>query len=311
MIHKIEDIYNLIKSRPGKKMVLVNGIDEHSLEAAYLASEMGLITVQVTGSSEEIRRICRKMGINYDMFDIVEAENEEQAALQAVRLVSSGHADFMMKGLISTDKYMRALLNKEFGMFQKEGVLSHVTLVENDQYPKLLLVSDVAVIPYPNMAQKEAMINYLISMAKSLGVNEPKVALIAPTEQVLPAMPACTDSALLTEMGRQGNFPGGIVDGPMALDVAIDTESARIKNIVSPVAGNADCLLFHNIDAGNVFYKMSTKLCHSRQAAVVVGAKVPAVLSSRGDDSQTKLNSIVLASFLSKMDYERVSHIGH
>ena len=300
MIHKIEEIYNRIRLRPGRNMVLVNGVDEHSLEAAYLASEMGLVKVQVTGPAEEVRRICRKKGIDSALFDIIEAGNEEEAALRAVRLVSSGHADFMMKGLISTDKYMRALLNKEFGMFRKGDVLTHVTLVENDQYPKLLLVSDVAVIPYPNVTQKTAMINYLISTAKALGVNEPKVALIAPTEQILPVMPACTESALLTEMGRKGYFPGGIVDGPMALDVAIDPESAHVKRVVSPVAGNADCLLFHNIDAGNLFYKMSTKLCHSRQAAVVVGAKVPAVLSSRGDDSQTKLNSIALASLLSK-----------
>ena len=300
MILKIEDIFSLIRKRPVREMVLVNGIDEHSLEAAHLAFEMGLVKVQVTGPAGKIHATCNRMGIDASHFRVIDVEDEDQAALRAVQLIHSGEAGFMMKGLISTDKYMHALLNKDFGLLPPKGVLSHVTVVENENYHKLLIVSDVAIIPYPDLKQKLAMITYLIETARALEIKNPKVALIAATEQVLAAMPSCTESAILAKMAERGQIPGGFVDGPMALDVAIDQESARIKKIDSPVAGDADCLLFPNIDAGNVFYKMNAKLCRSKLAAVVVGAKIPAVLSSRGDSTQTKLNSIALASLLSK-----------
>jgi phosphate butyryltransferase len=299
MINKIADILVQAKMKPGRRMVLVNGVDRHSLEAAHIASEMGLVKVMITGSCGIIEAVCREIGISTSGFQIIPADDESQAAQEAAKLAGSGEADLLMKGLISSDKYMRALLNKEYGLLFPGSILSHVAVVENENYHKLLIVSDVAVIPYPDLNQKTAMIKSLIRTGNALGIERPKVALIAPSEQVLPALPATTDAALLVKMAMTGEISGGIIDGPMALDVAIDAESAVIKNIHSPVAGDADCLLFPNIDAGNVFYKMSTKLCNSRQAAVVVGAKVPVVLSSRGDSTETKLNSIALASLLS------------
>lgn len=299
MIRTIADVLRHAQRREKKKMVLVNGIDRHSLEAAYQALEMGLVEVLITGPAGLINDRCREARLDSSGFTIISAEDDLQAAQEAARLVSAGKADLMMKGLISSDKYMRALLNKEFRLLTPGSILSHVAVIENPNYHKLLIVSDVAVIPYPNLQQKAAMIHSLIRTAKALGIAMPRVALIAPTEQVSEALPATTDAALLVRMARQGQFAGATVDGPMALDVAVDAESAAIKGIQSPVAGEADCLLFPNIDAGNVFYKMSTKLSLSRQAAVVVGALAPAVLSSRGDSTETKLNSIALASLLS------------
>jgi phosphate butyryltransferase len=204
-----------------------------------------------------------------------------------------------MKGLINSDVFIRAILNKKFGLLPPGGLLGHVAIIDNKSYHKLLIVSDVAVIPYPTLAQKIILVNYLIRVAVSLGINSPKVALLAPTEQVLESIPACVDAAKIKQMYLDGEFKGGIIDGPMAIDVALDKESAMIKNIHSEVAGDADCLLFPNIDAGNIFYKMNSKLCQSEQAAIMVGAKVPVVLSSRGDSAQTKLNSIVLAALMS------------
>jgi phosphate butyryltransferase len=144
------------------------------------------------------------------------------------------------------------------------------------------------------------MTNYLKQMALDLGISQPKIALIAPTEQVLPSLLACVDAVEVMRAAKTGQFDPAIVYGPIALDVAIDKESAQIKGITSVVAGDADCLLFPNIDAGNVFYKMNTKLCGANQAAVVMGATAPVVLSSRGDSIRTKLNSIALAALLSK-----------
>ncbi|MGD9929877.1 MAG: bifunctional enoyl-CoA hydratase/phosphate acetyltransferase [Mangrovibacterium sp.] len=300
MIKQLNEIIALAKKGPVRKMVLVNGIDSHSLEAARLATEMGFIKLVITGPAAEIRQVCQHLNMDFSSFEIIDANNEDDAALTAVKMVNSGKADLIMKGLISTDKYMRALLNKEFGLLPHKGVLSHVSVVENPSYHKLLIVSDVAVIPYPDFSQKVAMANYLIQTAHVLGIDNPKVAVIAATEQVLPSIPACVEAAMLAKMAERGQITGALVDGPMALDVALDRESAEIKKISSPVAGDADCLLFPNIDAGNVFYKMSAKWCRSEQAAVVVGARVPAILSSRGDSTQTKLYSIALAALLSK-----------
>jgi len=299
MISNLDDLFNAAKSGVRRKMVLVNGVDAHSIEAASKAVDLGLVDVMVTGDQKTILHICAELGIPEGRFEIVHAATEEQAARLALELIAELKADCIMKGLISTDKYMRALLNKEYGMIGTKGVLSHITVVENKNYHKLLFVSDVAIIPYPDFKQKEVMIGYLIETAHKFGIDKPKVALIAATEQVLPSIPACAEAAMLSKMADRGQISGGIVDGPMGLDVAIDQESAAIKRVSSPVAGDADCLLFPNIDAGNVFYKMSTKLCESSQAAVVVGARVPAVLSSRGDSVQTKLYSIALAALLS------------
>jgi phosphate butyryltransferase len=170
-------------------------------------------------------------------------------------------------------------------------------VIENPNYHKLLFVGDVAVIPAPDLKQKQVIMDFLVKTAKSVGVTTPKVAIIAATEQVLPSQPATMEAAQLAKMAERGQIKGCIADGPLALDVAIDLESAQIKGMESPVAGDADCLLFPNIESGNVFYKANSKLVVGvRQAGILVGAKVPCVLSSRADSTDTKLNSIAVAA---------------
>jgi phosphotransacetylase len=297
-IEKLSDLFVEFKGRPPKRLVVVNAVDEHTIEAVSQAVDMGIIEGILTGNTEVITQTCKSIGIDHGKFTIVPAATEDEASLKAASLVSEGKADLMMKGLVSTDKFMRALLNKDYGLLPPKGVLSHIAVMEIHNYHKLLIVSDVAIIPYPDLAQKITMTGYLIRTASALGIENPKVALIAATEQVIASIPACTDAAIISKMAERGQISGGIVDGPMALDVALDRESALIKKIESPVAGDADCLLFPNIDAGNVFYKMAAKLCKSHQAAIVAGAKVPVVLSSRGDSMETKLYSIALAALL-------------
>ncbi|MDX9882047.1 MAG: phosphate acyltransferase [Prolixibacteraceae bacterium] len=299
-IRKLSDLFSEVKSKGRRRLVVVNAVDAHSVEAVHQAISLNIVSGILTGDRDKIIGLCHKINVDPGIFTIIPAKDEQEAASEAVKLIKRGEADIIMKGLISTDKYMRALLNKEYGLLPPGGVLGHVTVIENPVYHKLLVVSDVAVIPYPSLEQKVVLVNYLIETARALGVGQPKVALIAASEQVLPSLVSCTDAAVISGMYDKGYFPGAIVAGPMALDVAVDRESAEIKQIVSPVAGDADCLLFPNIDAGNVFYKANTKLCKSEQAAVVVGATVPAILSSRGDSMQTKLNSVALAAILCK-----------
>ena len=287
------------KSLRKRTLVAINAVDLHSLEAISEAIKLGIVSGVVTGNSDEIIQQCKAHQIDHQLFQIIHADTEEDAARLAVHHVKQIPGCILMKGLISSDKYMKAILNKEAGLLPPGNVLSHVSVIDNPNYHKLLIVSDVAIIPYPTISQKIAMVQYLKKMAIDLGISRPKIALITPTEQVLPSLISCTDAVEVMRAAEDGRFEPAIVFGPMALDVAIDLESAQIKGIYSEVAGDADCLLFPNIDAGNVFYKTNTKLCDADQAAVVMGASVPVVLSSRGDSIQTKLNSIALAALLS------------
>jgi phosphate butyryltransferase len=203
-----------------------------------------------------------------------------------------------MKGLLPTDKYMRAILNKEKGLCPPKATLSHVTVIENPAYHKLLIVGDVAVIPAPEFKEKQAILKYLVETAKALGIERPKVACLAATEQMSVGMQACVDAALLAAMGNRGQLGNVAVEGPISLDLAIDKETVEIKKFKSEVAGDADCLLFPNIETGNVFYKCCTKFSHAELGALLKGAKVPCVLSSRGDSAKTKMYSIALAALM-------------
>lgn len=300
-IEKISDIYNVLKSNVHKKrLVVAYANDHHSIEAVYEAVKLGLVAGILVGDTEIIRKVCDERGYDVNCLKIIHETNDVKGAEKAVAMIRNGEADIIMKGLVSTDKYMRAILNKEKGLVPPNAVLSHVVVMQCQNYHKLLVMSDVAVIPCPDLNQKTAMIRYVTETVKVLGVERPKVALIAPTEQVLLKVQSTVDAAILSKMGERGQIANALIEGPMALDVAIDRESAEIKNIHSPVAGDADALIFANLESGNVFYKTNTKLYKSKQGCVLVGAMVPGVLSSRGDDAETKLNSIALAALLAK-----------
>ena len=212
-------------------------------------------------------------------------------------MIREGQGDFLMKGLCSTDKFLRAILNKETGLLPPKGTLTHCAVLENPNYHKLLFVGDMAVIPAPDFKQKQIIMGHLVNTAHAVGIAKPKVAIIAATEQMLAGMPACVEAAMLAKMVDRGQIKGCIADGPLALDVAVSKEAVEIKGLHSEVAGDADCLLFPNIESANVFYKTNSMLAKDvKQAGMMVGAKVPCVLSSRADSIDTKLNSIAIAA---------------
>lgn len=287
----------LQKRETKKRMVAAWAVDDHTVSAASLAVERGIAQVTLVGDKDLIVKVCDIEGIDITKFDIVDEPSELKAVSKAVDMVRNGEGDFLMKGLCSTDKFLRAVLNKETGLLPPKGTLTHCGVIEIPSYHKLLFVGDVAVIPAPDLKQKQFIMECLVRTAKSVGVEMPKVALIAATEQVLGSQPATMEAALLAKMADRGQIKGCVADGPLALDVAIDMESVQIKGLKSPVAGDADCLLFPNIESGNVFYKANSKLVPGvRQAGILVGAKVPCVLSSRADSTDTKLNSIAVAA---------------
>jgi phosphate butyryltransferase len=246
-----------------------------------------------------IETVCAEHAIDIKLFRIEHITDETQAIAKAIELIHAGEGDMLMKGLCSTDKYMRGILNKDKGLLPSKAVLSHITLFSHPNYHKLLLVSDIAVIPVPDLSQKIAIAGYLADAGRKLGIEKPKIAVIAATEQVLLSMPACIDGAILSKMADRGQIKNCFIDGPLSMDTAISKEATEIKKLKSEVAGDADCLMFPNLETGNVFYKTISQLNpEARIAAMVAGTKVPCVLSSRGDTSATKLNSIALAALM-------------
>ena len=294
MFTKFEEIFAELAGRGARKrMVAAWAVDGHTIAAASKAVDLGIVDATLVGDEGMIREQCEKEGIDVNKFRVLHNPVELSAVTQAVTMVNQGMGDILMKGLCSTDN--------ETGLLTPKAVLSHVAVLENPNYHKLLFVSDMAVIPLPDLSQKKAMLGYLVNTAHAMGIKTPKVALIAATEQMLEKMPACVEAAVLAKKVDRGEIKGCIADGPLALDVAVDMESVEIKKLVSPVAGDADCLLFPNIESANVFYKTNSKLAANvKQAGMVVGAKVPCVLSSRADSIDTKLNSIAIAAMSAK-----------
>ncbi len=297
MITNFEDLFAELKAKKiCKKVVSAWAVDDHTVTAVSKAVDMGFAEGILVGDEALIKKVCAENGIDAGKFRIVHNPNETEAVAQAVKMVHDGEGDVLMKGLCSTDKFLRAILNKETGLLPPKGLLSHVGVIKNPKYHKLIFMSDMAVIPLPDFRQKVKLAGYLVSVARSFGIEKPKIAFIAASEQMLDSMPACIEGAMLAKMADRGQIKGCIGDGPLALDVAIDRESVEIKHLASPVAGDADCLLFPNIESANVFWKSNSKLADGvQQAGMLVGTKVPCVLASRADTVETKLLSIAEA----------------
>lgn len=296
MITRLDEIVAAAVARGRKRLAVAYGQDTHTIEAVYNAWKEGLVEATLYGDKATIEAACEELGIDSTVFNIVHEVSDVTCVKLAVQAVVNGQADVLMKGLVSTDKYMRGILNKEAGLFPPKGVLSHVAVIEMPGSDKLLSVSDVAVIPAPDFKQKMKLIGYLASTAKLLGIDTPKIGCIAPSEQVLPTVPSSTEGAILAKMGDRGQLGKVIVDGPLSLDVALYKEVAEHKKVTgSSVAGDPDCLLFPNIESANVFFKAATHIGGAELAAMVMGTKVPCVLTSRGDTPLTKKYSIALA----------------
>lgn len=300
MITKLDELVDLARKRGKKRVAVAYAEDAHTLEAVNHAVDLGIVDAILIGNRQNIKKVAEECGIDLSKFIIQEEQTDVACVSRAVSMVKNKEADILMKGLVSTDKYMRGILNKETGLVPPKATLSHVTILEIPSYHKLLIVSDVAVLPAPDQNQKLALVKYVATVAHNIGIEMPKVALITPSEQVLPHIQSCYDAAIIAKMWQRGQIPGAIVDGPLALDVAIDPEAVRIKKLISPVEGDADCLVFPNLETANVFFKACTKLMKARLAAMVVGASVPCVLTSRGDTEESKLFSIALATLSAK-----------
>jgi phosphate butyryltransferase len=298
MIKRLNEIVR--EAKRGKSMTLsvACGEDPHTIEAVGRAVREGIVKATLIGDRGKIEKVSKEHSVDPQAFEIMDEREEGKALRLAVRLVKQKERDFLMKGLVDTSKYMKAILDKEMGLLPPGQILSHVTVVEFPLHPKLLIVSDVAVIPKPDLPAKIAMTSYCIEVAHSLAIEKPKVAIIAAVEKVNLKMDETLHAAVISKMAERGQIKGGIVDGPLALDTAVSKESCEIKGLRSAVDGDADVLIFPNIETANVFFKTCTQLAGGEIAGVVAGTEVPCILTSRADSEDSKFYSIALGAVL-------------
>ncbi|MCP5045698.1 MAG: phosphate butyryltransferase [bacterium] len=297
-IRDLKQLEKLVKEKQTPKMAVAYAQDEDTILAVEQAVREKIVDAVLVGDREIIIEKCRDLNISPGIFEILHEPNEKKSGEVSVKLVMEKKADILMKGLISTPYFLKAILNKEYNLIPKGSLLSHTSVMDIPAYDKLLIVSDVAMIPDPTLDQKVKMIKFNVDIAAKLGIQNPKVALITANEKVSDKMPATLDAAIISKMADRNQIKGAIVDGPLALDVAISPKACEIKGLKSPVGGEADILIFPNIETGNVFFKAGTLLANGVLAAVVTGAPFPAVLTSRSDSEESKYYSIVLAAAL-------------
>lgn len=289
------DIVEAAKKVPACKIAVAVAEDDHVLDAIVAAKEQDIAEAVLVGNKSKIEAIAANMGVDLSPFEIVDEPDAKKAALKAVQLVSSGQAQAVMKGLVATADMLRAVLNKEVGLRSGKNILSHVAVAELPGFERLLIVTDAAMNVTPDLQQKVQIVQNAVTVAHALGLECPKVACLAAVEVVNTEMPACVDAAVLAKMAERGQIKECMIDGPLALDNAVNLEAATHKGIKSPVAGKADILLAPELVSGNVLYKSITYFAKGNIAGIVVGAKAPIILTSRADSAEAKLHSIALA----------------
>ena len=297
MSKSFEELISKANQKTLKKVSVSNAQDEPVLQAVKAAKEQNIATAILVGDEAKIREIAASIDMDLTDFEIINEPDTEAAALKAVELVHNGKADILLKGLLETKTFLKSVLNKEVGL-RTGKMLSHVCVFEIEGINRLLCFTDVAFNTYPTLADKVNIINNAVEVAHACGIECPKVAPLCAVETVNPKMQPTVDADNLTKMYEGGDFKGCQIYGPLSMDLAIDPEAAVHKGVTNPVAGHADILLFPNIDAGNITYKILVRTAKVKIGNVLVGTSAPVVLTSRSDDFETKLNSIALATVI-------------
>ncbi|MBN2366507.1 MAG: bifunctional enoyl-CoA hydratase/phosphate acetyltransferase [Calditrichaeota bacterium] len=299
MVKSFSQLVDEVKSSKNRRISVAVAQDSDVLEALEKARKSGLADAILVGKQTLIEKAARDVGVKLSPFEILNIPDEYNAVGSAIQLIRDGKADVLMKGLCSTATLMKVVLDKEWGLRDK-GLLSHLAIFEISSYHKLIFMSDAALNIAPSMDEKIRIAENAISVAHRLGLQLPKVAMIAAVEKINPEkMPATVDAALIAKMSERGQIEGAIIDGPLALDNAFSKKSCEIKGIVSEVGGDADIAIAPEIETGNVFYKLMSYLAGAKTAGLIIGAKVPIVLTSRADSDEVKFLSIATAARIS------------
>ncbi len=302
-ITSLDQLVATLKNETPRHVAIAAGHDPNTIQAAGRAAAEGIARITLIGDAARIRTLCDEHGLDIGTLHVIDEPDVATAGARARDMVRDGEADVLMKGLIGTADYMRLILNKEEGLLPEGSVLSHLTVLElpahTERLGKLLFVGDVAIIPAPDKATKKKILRYCVDAALSFGIEKPRCAMLAASEKVSKRMPATVDAAEITAEAVE-EFPDAHVFGPLALDLAIAPEACAIKGVKNEVAGQADVIVFPNIESGNVFYKSATYLSGGRLAAAVVGTSAPCILTSRADSEESKFLSIAFGCRLSR-----------
>jgi phosphate butyryltransferase len=289
------------KKCPPKKVAVAVAEDPEVLEAVRECKQAGIADAVLVGDAVKIHEIASERNININDFEVIHEPDTESAVRRAVLLVHTGKADIVMKGAVQSPELLKAALDKNIGL-RTGRTLSHVAVFEAPGYDRLMIMTDAGMNIMPTFQQKVDMVKNAVCVARSLKIEMPKVAVISGIELVNPDMPSTVDAALLSKMNERGQIKNCIIDGPLALDLALSKESARAKGVTSPVAGQADILVLANIDAANVLYKGLVFLGRAKITGIVVGAKAPVILTSRADTHEAKLVSVAISVLMTSKE---------
>jgi phosphate butyryltransferase len=291
----LSELFDIAKNKGIKKIAVAAADDKNVLLSIKSAIEKNLIQPVLIGNEKNIQSISTKIEFEITNFELIDCQDPVEISQIAVDLVNSGNAQIIMKGLIPTAAILRSIVKKENGLLSG-NLLSHFAISQVPSYPKLLAFTDGAMNIYPDLHEKEQIIQNALNILYKLGYSNPKVAIICPLETVNPKIESTVHALKLKELNQKQILNNCIIDGPFALDNAISKESAKHKGITGEVAGDADLLIVPNLDTGNVLYKSINFLAGGITAAIITGAKVPIVLTSRSDSESSKLYSIALAA---------------
>ena len=294
-ITKLDELVKIAASSGKKKIAVAAAEDDHVLHAIAEAKKAGVVEPIFIGHTDKINEIAKRENIDISGIRIIDEPNPAIAAKRAVELCVTGETQILMKGLVSTADLLRAVLSKEVGL-RTSDLLCHIGIFELPSYHKLLGLTDAAQNIEPNFEDKVKIITSSVKCFNKLGVATPKIAIIGPVETVNQKMESTIHAAMLTQMNRRGQLKNCIIDGPLALDNAVSKEACEHKGIVSEVGGDADLLVCHNIEVGNPIYKTFNYLAGGTVAGMIMGAKVPIVLTSRADSNRSKFMSIAFAA---------------
>ena len=299
MIRSLDQMVDLVVARKKKYRIAVAWAqDPNTVRAVNHAVSEGFAEAFMIGDRRQIINTCESQSIGHDQFTIIDSENEGRASIDAVKMANDGSADVVMKGLVGTDKFLRAVMDRDHGLMIPNAVLSYVAALQIPSYNKLLFLTDPAVIPFPDIDQKIAMAEYAIDMAIRFGVNKPKVALIGASEKMSRHFENSLHYAAMCKMADRGQIKNCIMDGPLDIFLACDSKSVDIKGVESPVNGDADILLFPSLEASNPFYKGLMLFAGGELGGLIRGTTKPVVLMSRSESEKSKFYCIALACMM-------------
>ena len=300
MSKSFDEIISKVKECEMKTVAVSVAQDDAVLEAVREAKEKGIANAILVGDEAKIREIAASIDMDLTGYEIIDEPDMIAASLKAVKLAHDGKADMYMKGLIDSKNFLKSVLDKEVGL-RTGGPLSHVAVFDVPGVEQLLFLTDVAFMTYPTLEDKVSIINNTVPVCNACGIDMPKVAPLAAVEVINPKMPVTLEAAELTKMNEEGKITGCIVDGPLSLDLAIDPKAAKHKGATDrKIQGDADVLLFPDIHAGNLVYKVLVRVEGAKNGCILTGTKVPCILTSRSDTFETKVNSIALAAVVAE-----------